>query len=378
MRIGIDIRCLLDEPRSGVGEYTFNFLQRILQNDKKNEYVLFTSGFNKSKFYRLKKLFDSFSNVSFYHLRWPNKFINILWWLNLGPNIDSLLKVNTLWFPHFNFAKFSPSCRTIVTCHDVSFINLKDLFSLKGRLWHWFVRPLRFYKKADVILSVSQSTKNDLLNLGISKEKVEVIYPIVSAQLAQDSYVKNNKNYNLPEKYFFYVGTLDARKNIISLLEAFIEFRKKYMEKIYLIIGGRLGWHSRRYYKKIFALINKDKHISYLGYIDRKKLPHFYQHALAFVYPSFYEGFGFPPLEAMQNNCPVISSYSSSLTEVVKDAALLIDPYNKNDLVKGFLKISNEVELRDDFIQKGKKVVSFWEKEQEVSYKKLVTILSSG
>ncbi len=378
MKIGIDIRCLLDEPRSGVGEYTFNFLQRILQNDKKNEYVLFSSGFNKSKFYRLKKLFSPFSNVSFYHLGWPNKIINILWWLNLGPNIDRLLNVNTLWFPHFNFAKFSTSCRIIVTCHDVSFINLKDLYSLKGRLWHWFIRPLRFYRKADVILSVSQSTKNDLLNLGISKEKIEVIYPIVSAQLAQDSYFKGYKNYNLPEKYFFYVGTLDARKNIISLLEAFIEFRKKYKQKIYLIIGGRLGWHSRRYYKKIFALIDKDKYISYLGYIDRQKLPYFYQHALAFIYPSFYEGFGFPPLEAMQNNCPVISSYSSSLTEVVKDAALLIDPYNKNDLVRSFFKMSNKIELRDDFNMRGKKVVSFWKNEQEVSYQKLIKILTSG
>ena len=373
MKIGIDARCLLDEPRSGVGEYTYNFLTRLFEKDTKNKYILFTSGYGLSRAEKIKNLFSKNANVDFKHLRFPNKIINLLWWLGWGPDIDRLLNVDVMWFPHFNFFKVSKSCRVVVTCHDVSFINLKDLYSLKGRLWHWFVRPLQFYKKARYVLAVSKSTKNDLLSLGIDKKKIKVIYPIVSAKTDQ----KHINRIELPEKYFFYIGTLDARKNIVSLLEAFTEYNQKYEQDVYLVIAGRLGWHSHSYYQKLFSLLSANKHIIYLGYVDRKDLPHLYRRALAFVYPSFYEGFGFPPLEAMQNGCPVISSFSSSLTEVVKNAAYLIDPYNKADLVHAFKKILSDRDLRLSLIQSGNQVVDFWQKENLKSYDSLVEVLTS-
>lgn len=377
MRIGVDIRCLLDEPRSGVGEYTYNFLSRVLADNKKNKFILFSSGFNKKKFNKLKKLFSNYNNVEFIHLRWPNKFLNFLWVLGLGPKIDKILNVKNLWLPHFNFLRISADCRFLITCHDLSFVRFKKMFSLKGRFWHWLVNPLKLYQRADRILAISKATRQDLVALGYPLEKIKIIYPIVFGKRKNQAEARADFFDDLPDKFFFYLGTLDPRKNILTLLEAFIEFKKTDKQNIQLLIAGRLGWHNRGYYKKLNKLIRGHSDIKYLGYLPDWSLEYFYKKALAFVYPSFYEGFGFPPLEAMQNHCPVISSLSSSLTEVVRDSAYLVNPYNLADLLNVFIKFSSVDGLRYNLISKQEKVIAYWNDMESKSLADLVGELIS-
>lgn len=370
MRIGIDIRCLMDEPRSGVGEYAHNLLINLLSQDQTNKYVLFTSGWQTTPtIQKLKSRFEFSARVSFFHLSWPNKILNFFWWLGLGPKLDKLLQVNVIWLPQYSFIKLSQQTKLIITCHDLSFRFLKNFYSLKGRLWHWFVNPLKLYRQASKILAVSQTTKTDLINLGFSQTKIKVVYPIVNWQQlnrSADNYTRSTIN-NLPTKYFLYIGTLDPRKNIISLLEAYLDFQKKSSATEHLLIAGRRGWHSRTYYQHLFRLINSSPRISYLGYVPLNELPYLYARATAFVYPSFYEGFGFPPLEAMQFDCPVIASGAASIPEVTRGAAYLIDPYNQADITAAFIKLSQDQDWQQRLIISGQAVCQYWQRKNKKS-----------
>jgi len=374
MRIGIDIRSLLDEPRSGVGEYTYNFLKKIINQDKDITFVLFFSGYKiPQSIINLQTELADYQNIEFYHLHIPNKIINFLWWLNLGPQVDKLLQVKNIWLPNFNFIKLSHSARLIITCHDVSFIYFKHLYSFKGRLWHKFVNPFKLYHRADLILAVSEQTGNDLEILNISKQKIITLYPIINFQHPVNvSWSDLQTQFNLPEKFFLYIGTLDPRKNIIGLLEGYKKYKQSESDPIQLVIGGRLGWNARKYYQQIFDLINNDRDIYYLGYVLEGYKSAFYSHATSFIFPSLYEGFGFPPVEAMNNNCPVIASHTGSLPEVVRGAAFLIDPYNITSIANSFQIMHHNATEKIELKNKNLTVVDYWEASQDASLKKLL------
>lgn len=376
MRIGIDIRSLMDEPRSGVGEYTYNFLHLILEQQTDDVFVLFFSGHKipQSVLDLQKELKDN-SRVEFFHFKYPNKIINFLWWAGLGPKIDKVIGVDVLWMPHFNFAKFSQQVKLSITCHDVSFIYFKHLYSLKGQLWHKFVRPMNLYRSADAIFSVSERTASDLVALGIERSKIEIIYPIVNIDPSSESWEVIQSKYELPEEFFLYIGTLDPRKNILSLLEGYKQYKQAEKDPIKLVIGGRLGWNSRRYYKQIFSYINNDLDIYYLGYVPESHKSALYSHAEAFLFPSLYEGFGFPPIEAMSNNCPVIASSTGSLPEVVLGAAYYIDPYDVALQVLAFANMHHNSGLKTTMIEKGNSVVDYWKQRQYVSVEKLLKVM---
>ncbi|MCK4525681.1 MAG: glycosyltransferase family 4 protein, partial [Candidatus Andersenbacteria bacterium] len=167
------------------------------------------------------------------------------------------------------------------------------------------------------------------------------------------------KKYNLPKKYILYLGTLEPRKNIIGLIKAFEILNTKYK----LVIAGSKGW----LYEDIFKIVKNSPakdNIIFTGFIDDKDKAALYGLADLFVYPSFYEGFGFPPLEAMAAGTPVITSNFSSLPEAVGDAAITVNPYNIDELTKAIEMVLFDEKLRDILIERGyKKVKNFsWEK----------------
>ncbi len=389
MKIGIDIRSLLDEPRSGVGEYTYNFLATIINKAPSDmTFVLFFSGAKIPKsIIDLKAEFSGNSQVEFYHLNIPNKIINFLWWLNLGPDLDKILKTKVIWMPNFSFVKISKQAKLIITCHDISFVHFRHLYSLKGRLWHNFVNPIKLYRRADFICSVSNQTKQDLITLGIDNKKIQTIYPIINL----NNNLNNNLNtgnsevswknlkikFDLPDDFFLYIGTLDPRKNILALLEGYKKYKKSENNPIKLVIGGRLGWNSHRYYSQIFSDIDSNSDIYYLGYVPASYKSTLYSQAVGFIFPSLYEGFGFPPVEAMNNNCPVIASFTGSLPEVVRGAAILIDPYDVNSIAESFSNMHHDESIKTALKQKGSEVVDYWKQSQVGSVEKLLTLVKS-
>lgn len=379
MNIGIDIRSLMDRQYSGVNMYAFNLLNAIFNIDKKNEYILFYNSFKKSDVETRTNW--KANNIRYHQCRIPNRILNAsVTFLNL-PKIDKMLvkspltplwkrgkqKVDVFFSPNFLFSSFSNKCKKVITVHDLSFERCPNFYSLKGRLWHKFVRTRKMCEKADLIIAVSENTKYDIMELyGIKEEKIKVVYPGVTlsqplirrSARGQAIFQKGESN----RKYILFLGTVENRKNVLGVVEAFKILNYKYGITNYdLVIAG--GEKITNFKSQVSNLGLCDK-VKILGYIDEKQKCELYKNTALFIYPSFYEGFGFPPLEAMANGVPVITGVTSSLPEVVGDAALMVDPYNVNDIASAMAQILTDEKLCSLMIERGfKRVRKFtWEK----------------
>jgi glycosyltransferase involved in cell wall biosynthesis len=359
MKIGIDIRPLMDKQYSGVSEYLFNLLTALFNVDKKNKYKLFyNSGRDVS---RKIPDFSSFQATTI-STRYPNKIFNYLMQKILGwPRLDRLLKVDVFWLPHINFASFSRRSRQIITIHDLSFLRYPEFFSVRKNMWHKALAIKSRLKNFDRIVAVSENTKMDIVELaGISAEKIEVIYSGVNSELRplkkDDPRIKQvRRKYNLPQKFILYLGTLEPRKNIAGLIKAFSDLVNKREAKDYcLVIAGGWGWK----WQPIIRAWQKSparERIIFTGYVNREDKVYLYNLASLFVYPSFYEGFGLPPLEAMACGCPVITSANSSLPEVTENAAVMIDADNRGQIVAAMAEILANQSWRQELSDRGRR-----------------------
>lgn len=352
MRIGFDIRCLMEKNYSGISEYTYNLLQHLLKIDHENQYILF---YNSSKQPNVPEF--NFPNVSFKEYKYPNKLFNLsLRFLKIA-EIDKMIGgVDVFIVPNFLFLNLSKHCRKILIVHDLSFEIYPEFFTFKKRLWHDLIGPKQLCEQADTVVAISENTKNDIIKIfEINPEKIKVIYPGVAEKFfepitdEQKNYVK--EKYNLPGKYIFYLGNLEPRKNVETLLKAFEKLQDK---NIHLVLAGSKAWK----YKNINTLYNNStakNRINFLGYVSAEDKPALYSLAQAFIYPSIYEGFGLPPLEAAACGTPVISSFNSSIVEAVGDSGLLIDPNNYNELAQVIDSLLADQKLKATLSQKGRR-----------------------
>ncbi len=256
----------------------------------------------------------------------------------------------------------------IITVHDLTpIIFPKEHKSGKSLIYKLFFP--RTLKSADKIIAVSYSTKQDLIKyFKIADNKIKVIHLASDEKFHPlDSEIVNKfkKNHNINFPFILYVGTLEPRKNIPTLIEAFYNLRK-YNLPHKLVITGKKGWK----YKLIFETIEKlnlQNNVIFTGYLPDEDLPALYNAADLFVYPSIYEGFGLPPLEAMSCGCRVITSNTSSLPEVVGDAGIMIDPYDTDALTSSIYEVLTNNELRADMVKKGLERAKMfsWEKTAE-------------
>jgi len=382
MNIGIDIRILAKGTRTGVENYTVNLLSHLLNKDKSSKYKLFCNGFRKPK---LDYPWLKSSNVRVKTLRIPNRILDLFLRFLKIPKIDKLVGGADIFLsPHFLLTPVEKNTRTIVVFHDLSFVRFPEFFSWPKLLWHKFIYPENQAKRADLIVAVSQSTKNDLMNLyNISSEKIKVIHPAVSKEfrpIKKDSpeISRVKQKYNLPDKFILYFGTIEPRKNVLGLIEAFerIKSRKNGVsldvrwkgfegmvrkekkepldyDALKLVLAGNKGW----LYEEVFDKIEKSSFkndIIFTGFIQEEDKPCLYNLADVFVYPSFFEGFGFPPLEAMACGVPVAVSDNSSLSEVAGDAAVMFDAQNIDEIAFAIREILEKEELRKFLAKKGR------------------------
>ena len=371
MKIGIDIRTLMDARYSGVSEYTLNLIKEILKLDYHNEYRLFYNSFgdcpNIPEF--------NAKNVKLVKYNYPNKILNYLFFKFFNyPKIDKELGVDIFFMPHINFIGLSSFAKSLITVHDLSFLRNPEFFSLRKNFWHNMINVSKLLKKFKQIIAISENTKRDIIELcGISPDKIKVIYSgvgeeykqITNLDLIESKTIEAKRlnevkqKYNLPDNFILYLGTIEPRKNIEGIIKAYNQLRidNSELEDVKLIIVGGKGWKSKNIYKEWELSEYKDD-IKFLDYISSENKVYLYNLASVFIYPSFYEGFGFPPLEAMACGTPVIASYSSSLPEVVGDAGLLINPYNIIDITEALKQILLNKNLRDKLIKKGLKQAS--------------------
>ena len=359
MVIGIDIRVLTRGTRTGIEEYTLNLLSCLLAQNKNVKFKLFYNAFHKTQLnYEWAKL----PNVEITEYRIPNRFLFLSARYLNQPKIDHLLSGVDLFFnPHFFITPLSKECHYAITFHDLSFEYYPELFSTRKRYWQYFLMNIKKEaKRADKLIVVSKSTKEDIMGLyGIPENKIRLIYSGINSKfrkikIKDEDKLNLNKKYCLPEKFILYFGTLEPRKNLIGLIKAYEIFRLNYKSAsdYKLVIAGAPGWLYQKIYKTAKKSIFSND-IIFTGYIEEKDKLYLYNLASLFVYPSFFEGFGFPPLEAMACGIPVITSNISSLPEVVGDAGIIIDPYNLNDLAFAIKETIYDINLRNYLISRG-------------------------
>jgi len=376
MKVGVDIRVLGKGRRTGVEDYTINLLKRLLSADKSIKYRLFYNGLRKPD---LSYSFLKNSNVKLKTLRFPNRIFDIFLRFLKFPKLDNILgKINVFLSPHFLLAPVSKQVKKIVVFYDLSFVRYPEFFSLPKLLWHKFIYPKSHAKKADLIIAISKSTKKDLISLyGIKPEKIEVIYPGIDEKFKpidkNDPILRRvRERYSLPNYFILYFGTIEPRKNILGLIEAFEQVKRSShsqgeikwsgfegrvkgsknkdsdFSKIKLVIAGTKGWLCNNIFKKVDNSEFKED-IIFTGFIEEEDKVYLYNLAEIFVYPSFFEGFGLPPLEAMACGRPVIVSDKPSLPEVVGRGAIMVDPNNVDEISFSIKKLLKDKELRNFF-----------------------------
>jgi len=349
MKIAIDLRSLSTGSISGVENYTLNLLDNLLAQDKVNQYTLFYNSFSKIK------LGDfHFVNSKVIYSKVPNKI------LNFGLKVKALKleqltgDFDLLFMPNLNQYHISNGAKLAITVHDLSPILAPEFYDTKRRLWHKFLNYKRAFQQANVLFAVSEYTKNDLIKVfGITPEKIKVTYPGIDHHLFNSAPKEQDQRrirnyYGLPGDFYLFLSTIEPRKNLKTLIKAFEQTNNN----VHLVIAGRLGWKFKQDFKQI-KNSKKNARIKYVGYVPERDKPALIKSAKALVYPSFYEGFGFQPLEAFAVGTPVISSGLTSLPEVVNDAGLLINPYSAEDLSFALNEIISNKILRTQLIEKG-------------------------
>jgi glycosyltransferase involved in cell wall biosynthesis len=256
-------------------------------------------------------------------------------------------------------APFLKRCPTVVTVHDLAYKFIPNGFNLRNRLYlNRLIK--RSLKISDRIIAVSEHTKKDILqNYGIDERKVKVIYegvdgsfrPINDPQEEIKRLLKTK--YGITGNFILTVSLLSPRKNLVSLIKAFSILKKKALIDHQLVIAGRRGWLFKEIFK---AAADNEYHrdIVFCGFVPHEDLVKFYNAADVFVYPSLYEGFGLPLLEAMSCNCPVVTSACSCIPEICSDAALLVNTPDSVGLADGIFRVLSDPALKNILINKGK------------------------
>jgi glycosyltransferase involved in cell wall biosynthesis len=356
MNIGIDIRCLMGQNHSGVANYAFNLIEHILKLDSTNNYKLFLNSAKTVAVPDFKQL-----NVQYFDFAYSNKRLNLQFKLFNSPKVDQLIKGCDLFFlPNINFISLSAKIPTVITVHDLSFEINPQYFSAKSRLWHKLINPRKLLNHCAKIIAVSANTKNDLIKLyNIPADKIKVISSGIADDLKpldekETSLFKIRSKYALPNEFILYLGNLESRKNIVNLIKAFADLKKQERFKhLNLVLAGSPGYGYNEI-KNTAQTCGFNSQIKFIQYIPENEKKFLYNLAQAFVFPSFYEGFGFPPLEAQKCGIPVIASANSAMLENLKNSALLINPFKINDLTKALEIILTNDKLRKELITKGK------------------------
>lgn len=342
MRIAIEANPMAIR-KGGIGYYTQNLVEHLLKRDTENEYVLFY--FNLSiKQARNLPVFEGCSNYS--NFLFPKQALRF--------GLQTLKKPDVVHGTSYRlFAEGRKG--SVVTVHDLGFMKYPH-FVRKFGSEKMARRVKSALEDATLIITVSENSKKDILEyFPVQGSRIVVTYEGINEKFFQkpdETFMKQVKHkYNIVKNYILFVGTLEPRKNIPALIRAY-DSAKSLHEDFQLVLAGGLGW----VYDEILDAIEKSsvkENILLTQYVPWEDVHALYYGASLFVFPSFYEGFGLPPLEAMACGIPVITSDVSSLPEVVGDAALLVAPDKEDEIAGVMEKVLSDRALSEQMAQKG-------------------------
>lgn len=355
MKIGIDARLYGAQKNRGIGRYIEKLLTHLQTVDETNQYYIFLLPENFDLFTVTAKNFHKIKVA----IPWYS-FLEQLWW----PLVLYTYNFDLVHFTHFNVPILYRR-RYIITLHDLIMTHYTDDRSTTKNK---YIYKLKIYlarvminftaRKAEVIICPSYYTKSDVIkHLGVKEENCRVIYEAVEEQNKKIIIEKLDK-YQIKKPFFLYVGAAYPHKNLERLIAGFLFFDK--LNNYNLVLVGRIDF----FYSRLKEKYKFNNNIIFTGEVSDAELANLYSQAVAFVFPSLVEGFGLPPLEAMQYNCPVISSNSSCLPEILGEAALYFNPSKEEEIAFSLAKISNDQTLADTLKLNGKKCLQnySWQK----------------
>jgi len=346
MRIGIDAH---SAERDGTGNCTYirGLIHGLTEVDQHNEYILYITD-PGHPFYEFLKDVDNFYLRI---MKSKNPLIRIPYSLAKQTFNDSLDLLHVQYI-----APFAHKGKLVVTIHDLAFFHIPRSFSVFERYRSKILIPLNA-KKANKIITGSDYSRSDIERLcGIDPEKI-VVTPYAVSSLFQPSERSEKterilKKYNITHKYILSLSRINIRKNLSKIIKIFEKLRESHSLMLNLVLGG----HKDFLAENVIRDINNSKYgkdIIFTGYIPEEELPYLYSAAEVFVYPSVFEGFGFPPLEAMACGCPVITSDVTSLPEVVGESAILVNPDDEEAIGRAILQVIMNASLQEELKEKG-------------------------
>jgi len=348
MKIGIDGRAAKWYRGTGIGTYTYQLIKALNAVDIINKYLLFmpqncACDIPLNKNFQLRNITENIQNNF-----WDE--INI-------PNILEDKDIELYHVPQNGIGlPRDKKCPFIITLHDVIPFKMPETVSEKY-LKIFSEEVPRLISLCDAIITVSEYSKEDIIKtFNYPRDKIYVTY-LASEDIyhvidTDESITFINNNYSINSPYILYVGGFSPRKNIIGLIEAFSKLISYYKSDIKLVIAGNKGISYNLYKKRAIDLNIEDK-VIFPGFIPMEHLPYLYNAAKLFVYPSYYEGFGLPPIEAMACGVPVIASNVTSIPEILEDSAILINPYDIDELCSSMYNALEDTNLRATLICKG-------------------------
>ncbi|HVB74201.1 MAG TPA: glycosyltransferase family 1 protein [Ktedonobacteraceae bacterium] len=353
MRIAINAQLLSysDNYRNGgISRYIRHLLTALAKQPGKHEYTVFVNG--QETVERLREEQEIPAQLEYIPVVWPESSpIARVKWEQL--HLPSLLRerhIEVFHSPANVLPEMLPrSCAGVVTLHDMAFLRYPEVLTRAKQLYHrgFTMRSLR---RANMIIAVSQSTKKDAIELaGITSNQIQIVYPCIDERFSNVITIEARQafcqKHGLSGGYLLYLGTLEPRKNITTLLEAYREVREVYQREEKLALVGGKGW----LYDEIFAKAQRlglASEVLFPGYVSDEEQLLWYHGASVFVYPSLYEGFGLPVAESLACGIPVVTSNVSSLPEAGSDLALTVDPLDSHALAAALQRALTDEALR--------------------------------
>lgn len=352
MRIALDYTAGIRQG-AGIGQYVRSLVHAMLEQDANTQYTLLTSGHPTDEY-----PFPRATNVHGRSLFIPDRYLNILWYRLHFP-----LKANYFTGPidiyhglDFTLPPLSNKIHKVVTVYDLAFLEHPETAVPSLAAYLNKVVP-EAVTRAHVVAAISQATKQALItHYAVPEEKITVIPCGVAPQFQkitdEATLEETRRKFDLRQPFILSVGTLEPRKNHLGLIKAFSEVVRQKQSNTLLAIAGGRGWMYEETLQAVKDL-NLEERVRFLGRVSELELISLYSLADIFAFPSFFEGFGIPPLEAMACGTPVITSNTSSLPEAAGDAALLVDPHSISELADALLRLLEDDALCETLRQKG-------------------------